>query len=274
MALVDPQPRPRPRSWSRAGLRSVPLLLALAVGLVAFLVTIRLGGVGDAARRAAVPTTPPVAGATPRALADIAATTLPMVFTVEVDTERGVRFGTGWPLDATGDIVTNDHVVERALAVRLVERSGVAHAAIVLGTDALRDIAVLRITDHPPGAGLAIGGADIVIGQQVVVLASARATGHGDTTFESVGRLHDSITVDPEPDDPAQGRRQYDDMTVLTGAEVFQGNSGGPVVDAAGRVVGIVTATSASRPEAYAIPIGRVLDELRSFAARTPSPAP
>jgi len=57
-------------------------------------------------------------------------------------------------------------------------------------------------------------------------------------------------------------------MLALSGAPVFQGNSGGPVLDDQGEVIGILTLASPNRPQSYAIPLTRVLDELTQFAAR------
>ena len=51
------------------------------------------------------------------------------------------------------------------------------------------------------------------------------------------------------------------------GARIYEGNSGGPVLDAAGQVIGIVTLASPSAPDAYAIPISRVIAELRQWVA-------
>ena len=56
-------------------------------------------------------------------------------------------------------------------------------------------------------------------------------------------------------------------MLHLTGAQIFEGNSGGPVLDARGQVIGIITLASPSGTEAYAIPISRVLSDLRSWVA-------
>ncbi len=56
-------------------------------------------------------------------------------------------------------------------------------------------------------------------------------------------------------------------MLHLEGARIYQGNSGGPVLDASGDVIGIITLASPSALESYAIPISRVLSDLRQWVA-------
>ena len=244
----------------------------MAAGAVAaFATAFHFTGIGDAERTVHLPTlSGATALATPAPLSTVADAALASVVTIEVDTARGERFGTGWLLDAGGNIVTNNHVVERQLALRIVDRSGGVHAGVLVGSDPVEDIAVVRLQGHLPGQPLPVGDRTLPTGEQVAVLASARATDHSEATTEVVSQLHDAITINPQPGEPGATDVQYRDMTVLQGSPVYQGNSGGPVIDDRGEVVGIVTATAANpaRPEAYAIPIGRVITELRAFASR------
>jgi S1-C subfamily serine protease len=249
--------------------------MASIVGLaglaaVVFILTLNLAAVGAGERSAQLPSLPATTAAapTPAPLIDVADAALTSVVTVEVATARGERFGTGWLLDAGGDIVTNDHVVERQLALRIVDRLGGVHVGALVGFDVLQDVAVIRVRDGIGAGSLPVDLTPDAIGARVAVLASMRATDHGDITIETIARLHESIRVNPQPGEPGATEVHYEDMTVLRGAPVFQGNSGGPVIDGRGEVVGIVTATSAALSEAYAIPIGRVIAELRAFAAR------
>jgi CBS domain-containing protein len=222
-------------------------VVALILTLVAagsFLAALRITRVTDADRSRFLP--PPVVApsATPRPapLAQVGAAALSRVVTIESQTDRGERFGTGWLLDAAGDFVTN-----------------------------AQDIAVVRSADGFAADPLPIAReADIPVPEPVVVLASARATEHGDTTSATLTARHQSITVRPDQGDTA-APVVYDDMLLIDGQVIYQGNSGGPVLDGGGRVVGIITAASPSAPEGFAVPIARVIDELRAFAAR-PSP--
>lgn len=266
-AVAPPRPGP-----SRLALALVAAALLVAVGVGGFTATVRLAGTSPESRRAYLPTLPPTpdVAPTPQSLADVAASAQTRVVTIEVQTDRGERFGTGWLLDGRGDFVTNNHVIATARGVRLVDRGGAVHPGTVMGVDAVQDVAVVRADDGFSARPLPTApSADILLGAEVVVLASSRATMHADVTDETVSRLHQSITVKPDPDAADSSVVEYTDMIVLRGASVFQGNSGGPVLDDLGRVIGIVTASSETVPQAYAIPVGRVLEELRAFAARS-----
>lgn len=272
-----PEPRPvatatRP-PHSRLALTLVVALILTLVAAGSFIATLRATRVTDADRGRFLPPPLVAPSATPRPapLAQVGAAALSRVVTIESQTDRGERFGTGWLLDTTGDFVTNDHVIAGEHGVRILDRSGAVHVASVMGTDVAQDIAVVRSADGFAADPLPIAKeADIPVPEPVVVLASTRATEHGDTTSATLSARHQSITVRPDQGDPS-GPVVYDDMLLIDGQVIYQGNSGGPVLDGGGRVVGIITAASPSAPEGFAVPIARVIDELRAFAAR-PSP--
>jgi S1-C subfamily serine protease len=102
----------------------------------------------------------------------------------------------------------------------------------------------------------------------VITLASSRATGKADMTEETLIGLHASVPLSGSGIDAGQSAPQeYTDMLHLEGARIYQGNSGGPVVDASGDVIGIITLASPNLSESYAIPISRVLSDLQQWAA-------
>ncbi|HET9050853.1 MAG TPA: serine protease [Candidatus Dormibacteraeota bacterium] len=253
-------------------------LVLSALAAVAFAVTLRLVHVDQSDASSFAPPAPraPAQTGAIMPLADVAAIALDAVVTVEVAAgDTSVALGTGWLLDDRGDVVTNQHVIANQRRLRLVDRHGNAHTGTVVGVDPEADLAVLRATDTIDGTPLPIdGGTDLPLPEDVVVLASARATGHGDSTGEQLVRLHQTVPLDRLGSDlpPVPGAPSvYSDMMVLTGAVIYRGNSGGPVLDARGAVIGIVTLASETAAQAFAIPCSRVLAELRSLAGRTPA---
>jgi S1-C subfamily serine protease len=255
-------------------------MLVVALGLTSlaaavFALTLQMTRISQSELSASAPAPPRTPAPTPVtvALADVAAAALDRVVTIEVAAgDTSVALGTGWLLDAGGDYVTNGHVVADQRSLRVVDRRGDAHAAVVVGIDAQQDIAVVRSPDLVGGVPLPqASSAEPPLPEPVVILASALATGHGDRIEEQLVRLHQTVPLDatgsgqpPVPGQPSV----YDDMMVLKGAMVLRGNSGGPVLDVHGEVIGIVTLAAETTPQAFAIPLARVAVELHSLAQR------
>lgn len=274
-----PQP-PAPPAPVRRRRWLVPALVAL---LVLVLVVPLVAGYRSAsvspdqiARQLPESLTAPTATTTAQPLTAVAAAALNRVVTIETQTPDHQELGTGWLFDGKGDFVTNAHVVEGALSVRIRDRGNATHVGAIMGVDHDQDIAVVRSLDGFAAKPLPISpGGDPPVPSDVVVLASGRATGHDDqtTTVETIARLHQDVPVrgNTEIDPSNTTTVLYHDMIAMRGQQVFPGNSGGPVMDAYGQVIGIVTLASRSTPQAYAIPVGRVSVELFDFAGR-PTP--
>lgn len=248
----------------------VGLAVVVGVGLVALVVSQRLTHI-DAA--AIVPMAPPAAATpapTPVPLSDIARADLARVVTVEAERSNDEELGTGWLFDARGDFVTNAHVIEGQLTIRLRDRHDQSHVGRVLGVDATADIAVIRSTDGFAGQPLAVDPAPVHGAPfPVVVIGSGRATGQPELTLETLSATGQDVPVDSTEGSPGANQPStYHDMLQLDGTRIYQGNSGGPVIDQQGDVIGIVTLASKSMTEAFAIPVSRVLPELTSFADR------
>jgi serine protease Do len=159
-----------------------------------------------------------------------------------IEPSRGT--GTGFVVRADGVIVTNCHVVEGARRITVIvpardgEESPARHDARVIGHDCEHDLAVLKV-DAQGLPTLPIGGSDrLRLGQSVVALGYALRLEGGPTVTSGIVSALDRVI---EVEDPNFGVRTYTDV-IQTDAAINPGNSGGPLVDLAGRVVGINSA--------------------------------
>jgi S1-C subfamily serine protease len=165
--------------------------------------------------------------------------------------------GTGVVLTSAGKVVTNNHVIRGATHIRVLVR----YTASVLGYSITGDIAVLQLQGASgiPTARLG-SSAGLERGRAVIAVGNAGGTRRLVSTRGSITALGQSITVRDEQGDDHRltGLIQVD-------AELQPGDSGGPLLDQAGRVIGIDTAASvgfafrSGSNEGYAVPIDRAL---------------
>jgi len=161
--------------------------------------------------------------------------------------EQGKGVGTGLIVRANGVVVTNCHVVQGAsrITVSTSEDEPTRYDARVIGGDCEHDLAVLQL-DAEGLTPLPLGSsADLRLGQQVVAIGYALALEGGPSvTTGIVSSLDRTIRVpDPQCTVCPNGVRTYSEV-IQTDAAINHGNSGGPLVDMAGRVVGINSAGS------------------------------
>ena len=235
------------------------------------------GGAGFLAADAGLSVPAPLAATSPTAMAlpleTVADQVMSRVVTIEGARADDEELGTGWLFDRDGDFVTNAHVIEGELTVRIRDASGIGHVGVVMGVDREQDIAVIRSADGFAGTPLrAAGLGDPTLPLDVVTVASERATGHANVTMETITALHRDVPVKGNPSvEPGVGTTTttYHDMMVMQGATIYSGNSGGPLLDGQGQVLGIVTLKSKDQRQGYAIPLARVLAEIRSFSERS-----
>lgn len=178
--------------------------------------------------------------------------------------------GSGFIWDERGYVVTNFHVIQNASAARVTLSDHSSWDATLVGVEPDKDIAVLKI--DPAGVPLtpiAIGSSkDLRVGQRVYAIGNPFGFDHTLTTgvISGLGREIKSVT-----DRPIQG-------VIQTDAAINPGNSGGPLLDSAGRLIGMNTAiVSPSGSYAgigFAVPvdtINRVVPQLiRSGVVKKP----
>lgn len=207
------------------------------------------------------PSTPSPASAS-QLLSAVAATDLPEIVMVVAVGTSSEELGTAWPLDNSGDFLTNDHVVHMGLSFHVVLDTGQQYAAEVINDDPALDLAEIHVWSLRE-APLPIDSSPPPIGEPVVVLAAAAATGHAPVTESKVNGLDQTATVsNARPGELAD----YSGLFRMP-AKIFPGNSGGPVITPQGRVVGILTLAAESGTGAFAIPISQVDLEIQGWLA-------
>jgi S1-C subfamily serine protease len=162
----------------------------------------------------------------------------------------GEGAGTGIIIDAEGHVLTNAHVVSGASDVT-VTVEGEERAATVVGADDRSDVAVLRLDDPTGIVPAALGSTtDVAVGDPVVAIGNALALEGSPTVTQGIvsalGRAIDT-----------QSARLTE--LIQTDAAISSGNSGGPLVNAAGEVIGVNTAVAASSGGVSAANIGFVI---------------
>ena len=188
-------------------------------------------------------------------VAEIARDVLPSVVQVQVRGSRGGGTGSGFVLDDAGRVLTNAHVVEGARSVTVRTADDRTLDATVLGADADADVAVLQVAGGAALQPLALGSsAALQVGEEVVAFGSPLGL-TGTVTSGIVSALD---------------RRTRAGAAIQTDAAINPGNSGGPLVDAAGRVVGVNTMIATTSRGAGSIGIGFAvpIDSARATAER------
>jgi putative serine protease PepD len=150
-----------------------------------------------------------------------------------VEVTAGQGQGSGFVYDGDGHIITNDHVVDGATSVSVRFWNGKTFDAQVVGTDASTDLAVLKV-DAPASQlfPLSLGDSSkLAVGDSVVAIGSPFGL-EGTVTSGIVSALHREMT---SPNHFAI------DNSIQTDAAINHGNSGGPLLNAQGKVVGITS---------------------------------
>jgi serine protease Do len=159
--------------------------------------------------------------------------------------------GSGFVIDPAGFILTNHHVIDGADRVTVTLSDGRAFRATVIGADPAIDVALLKVNSPSPLVAAPLGRSDrLRVGEWVCAIGNP------------LGYVH-SVTVGVVS---FMGRKLFDlslDEFIQTDAAISFGNSGGPLINARGEVVGITTAVSVQASNiGFAIPIDQVMNVL------------
>jgi len=209
-------------------------------------------------------------------VAQVVQRVLPSVVNVTTDVFRtdslgnpteGRGVGTGFIVRSDGVIVTNCHVIEGAsrITVSTSEEEPERFDARVIGGDCENDLAILQAdADGLPSVPLGDSG-QLALGQQVVAIGYALALEGGPSVTTGIlSSLDRTIRAnDPNCSVCENGVRVYPSV-LQTDAAINQGNSGGPLLDMQGRVIGINSAgNDGAENIGFAIPIDAIKDALQ-----------
>jgi S1-C subfamily serine protease len=198
--------------------------------------------------------------ATPKAKTTVKTTGIVDVFTT-LGLQNGTAAGTGIIVTPGGEVLTNNHVVRGATAIRVVDvTTHKSYSATVVGYTVPGDVAVLQLAHASHLKTIPLGSSSILkVGQRVTAAGNAGGTGGKPHLAKgAITALHRTIVAS----DDAGGTEQLTNLIQID-ANVQPGDSGGPLLNAKGRVIGIVTA-GGSGGAGWAIPINTV----RTLAAQ------
>jgi len=173
---------------------------------------------------------------------------------------RVSSLGSGFIIDPAGYVVTNNHVIADADEVNVILNDGTTLKATIVGRDTKTDLALLKVTTDHPLKAVKFGDSDkLRLGQWVIAIGNPFSLG-GTVTAGIVSARHRDINSGP-----------YDNY-IQTDAAINRGNSGGPLFDLDGEVIGVNTAiispSGGSIGIGFAIPsktVMPVIDQLRQF---------
>ena len=263
-AAVPPPPR---RSTRWVGVAAFSVAVALGAGYLGG--TLADDGSTSAGSSSVVTTASAGFSGMELDIASAIAAVEPSVVSVNtvVETRRGPFVssgegaGTGVVMSADGLILTNAHVVEGATTITVtVSGETTTRTATLVASDATNDIAVLQVEDATGLIAAPIGDStNLQVGDQVIAVGNALALEGGMTVTQGIVS---AIGRDIETENGTLGN------LIQTDAAISSGNSGGPLVNAAGQVVGINTAVATSSGSVSASNIGFVIpiDQAMSVA--------
>jgi S1-C subfamily serine protease len=203
-------------------------------------------------------------------VAQVVAKVEPAVVSIRASTNQGpfssTAAGSGIILTSDGEVLTNAHVVQGANSVTVtLNGQSQARSATLVGIDTGNDLALLKINGASNLPTATIGNSSgVAVGDDAVAIGNALALSGGPTVTRGIiSALNRSIDT------------QSGQMTGLiqTDASISSGNSGGPLVNAAGQVIGISTAVATSSQTTtaenigFAIPIDKAMSVVHQLEA-------
>ena len=178
----------------------------------------------------------------------------------DLQPHKTTSLGSGFIVDTAGIVVTNNHVIADADEITVIMNDGSKFKAELIGVDKKTDLAVLKFTPSKPLTAVTFGDSDkLRLGDWVVAIGNPFSLG-GTVTAGIVSAKNRDIATGP-----------YDNY-IQTDAAINRGNSGGPLFNLDGQVIGvntlIISPTGGSIGIGFAVPsktVSGVVDQLRQF---------
>ncbi len=264
---------PKPKGMKRVGAIALPAVVGAVTALAVLAGTGQLGG-GDTTiiRETASGVTTSVSSARDAAteaesavpskglsVAEVVKRKSPAVVSISNETTQGGSLGSGFLIDAAGHIITNAHVVDSASKTTVTFEDGTEAEGTILGVDTSTDVAVVKIDKVPTGVSpLPLGNSGgLTVGQEVVAIGNPYGYA-GTATTGIVSALERVI------ESPSGFTIQN---AIQTDAAINQGNSGGPLFDRDGRVIGINSQIASKNGGNVGIGFAVPIDTVRPIVA-------
>ena len=190
--------------------------------------------------------------------------------------QNGSVAGTGIVLSASGEVLTNNHVISGGISIDVTDvGNGQTYPATVVGYDRSHDAAVLQLQNASGLQTASIGdSSSVAVGDAIAAIGNAGGRGGTPSIVAgTVSGLGHTITVS----DDIAGSAEHLVGMIQVAADLQPGDSGGPLVNAAGQVVGIDTAAAtgshSSDAEGFAIPINDAIAISKQIEDGTASPS-
>ena len=264
---------PKPKGMKRVGAIALPAVVGAVTALAVLAGTGQLGG-GDTTiiLETASGVTTSVSSARDAAteaesavpskglsVAEVVKRKSPAVVSISNETTQGGSLGSGFLIDAAGHIITNAHVVDSASKTTVTFEDGTEAEGTILGVDTSTDVAVVKIDKVPTGVSpLPLGNSGgLTVGQEVVAIGNPYGYA-GTATTGIVSALERVI------ESPSGFTIQN---AIQTDAAINQGNSGGPLFDRDGRVIGINSQIASKNGGNVGIGFAVPIDTVRPIVA-------
>jgi S1-C subfamily serine protease len=276
-AVPPPPPPPPPATWAGTAMpggydgpahaagqpgerqrKSHRRVITVAAGLSAL--ALAAGGTALATSGSGTLTTAQIASQTNPGLVDVIST---------LGYQHGTAAGTGMVLTPNGEVLTNNHVVAGATSIKVRDiGNGHTYAAKVLGYSDGNDVAVLQLTGASGLGTVTIGDSGTAaVGQKVVALGNA--DGKDGTPSVATGKIT-ALGASIAAQDQGAGTVEHLTNMIRTNADIAPGDSGGPLLNSKGEVIGMDTAastgssggfgtTAAVSTTAFSIPINKAM---------------